>query len=149
MRLSMCLLFWLGLYLWLGAPTCVAQSVQMSLEPRAVYVGESLTMQVSLSDVDNPQRLAFRFILALILMRKKLLRYNRTEMRPATVQTDKGLTDTVEQEWWLLTPKLDLSKGPLGRWKVDESIEVLNPQLDEQRTQQVTEQLNEILNAEL
>ena len=120
-------------------------------QKKSIFVDNEVLMNLlrRLSDADNPQRLAFRFILALILMRKKLLRYDRTEMRPATVQTDDGLTDTVEQEWWLLTPKLDLAKGPLGRWNVDESIEVLNPQLDEQRTQQVTEQLNEILNAEL
>ena len=43
------------------------------------------------ADADAPDRLAFRFVLALILMRKKMVRYDRTELRialvkPATVE---------------------------------------------------------------
>lgn len=102
-----------------------------------------------LADATQPRRLAFRFVLALILMRKKMLRYDRTEQREAAVTTEDGQTQQVQQEWWIMTPKLDPSKGPLGKWHDDETIEVLNPQLGEAEITQVTEQLNEILNAEL
>ena len=52
-------------------------------------------------------------------------------------------------EYWLVTPKLDLTKGPLGKWNDDARMEMLNPQLDEAGIEQVTEQLSEILEGEL
>jgi len=82
-----------------------------------------------LTDTDQPQRLAFRFVLCLILMRKRLLRYEGTTKRT---------NDAGEQEWWLLIPKGS-----------SESVEVLNPQLDDPQIQQVTDQLSEILEADL
>ena len=56
---------------------------------------------------------------------------------------------TVLQEYWKLTPKLDLSKGPLGKWNDEQQFEVLDPKLDESRIEEVTQQLGEILEAEL
>ena len=99
-----------------------------------------------LADADQPQRIAFRFVLMLILMRKKLLRYDRTEHRPIDDGTDASQPPTAE--WWIVTPKADLSKGPLGKWS-DETIEVLDPGLDDDQIKQVTDQLGEVLNAEL
>jgi len=114
-------------------------------EPNArkkVFVDDEALMNLleRLADAQQPQRIAFRFVLALILMRKKLLRYDRTERR--------GEGDG-RQEWWVLTPKLDLSKGPMGRWDESRTIEVLDPRLDEEAIRQVTDQLSEILQAEL
>ncbi|NBB82736.1 MAG: hypothetical protein GVY28_04955 [Alphaproteobacteria bacterium] len=110
---------------------------------RKPFVDDQVLMNLlgRLEEADEPQRLAFRFVLMLILMRKKLLRYDRTERQP--------LDDGGEREWWVLTPKADLSKGPLGRWSDRQTIRVLDPQLDEAGIEQVTEQLGEILNAEL
>ena len=122
-------------------------------QKKKLFVDNDVLMNLlrRLADVKEPQRLAFRFVLALILMRKKMLRYDSTQKRSAIVPLpdDPDATQTIEQEWWLMTPKLDLTKGPFGKWNEEERIEVLDPHLDEAQIQQVTEQLNEILNAEL
>jgi len=107
-----------------------------------------------LGDSEEPQRIAFRFVLALVLMRRKMVRYDRTDLRAPAAgrggsdaeQSDPG---SKSESWWILTPKLDPSKGPLGKWKEDEQIDVFDPHLDESQIQQVTEQLSEILEAEL
>lgn len=111
-------------------------------EPNAkkkLFVDDAVLMNLlrRLADTDQPQRLAFRYVLALILMRKKLLRY------------DGVRTDEQQQSWWLLTPKLDISKGPLGKWNPEDTLLVLDPRLDESQIEQVTQQLGEILEAEL
>jgi hypothetical protein len=117
-------------------------------EPHArkkVFVDDEVLMNLleRLADADQPQRLAFRFVLTLILMRKKLLRYDRTDRRP-TARADAPL-----QDWWIVTPKADLSKGPLGRWDDTRTFQVLDPHLDEEGIRAVTDQLSEILQAEL
>ena len=111
-------------------------TVPMPNEKKKQFVDDAVLMNllVRLEDTDQPQRLAFRFVLALILMRKKLLRYEGTEKR-----ADKS---GGEQEWWRMTPKPSLGMP-------DEPIDVLNPHMDDQQIQQVTEQLGEILEAEL
>lgn len=114
---------------------------------RKLFVDDDVLMTLfrRLEAAEQAQRLAFRFVLCLILMRKKLLRYDSTLKRAAAPQPDGS---TTEEEWWLVTPKADVAKGPLGRWS-DEQLEVLNPQLDEAQVQQVTRQLGEVLEAEL
>ncbi len=112
---------------------------------KRLFVDDAVLMNLldRLADTDKPQRLAFRFVLALILMRKRLLRYDGTQKRPI-----EG-TQAEAREWWLVTPKLDLTKGPLGKWDDARQMQVLNPHLGEEQIRQVTEQLNEILEAEL
>ena len=114
-------------------------------EKKKLFVDDAVlvNMLVRLEDATEPQRLAFRFVLALILMRKKLVRYDKSETRQ--VQVDD---ETVEQDWWTFTPKLDVSKGPMGKWNEDATIEVLDPHLDETQIEQVTQQLGDILEAE-
>lgn len=99
-------------------------------QAKRLFVDDQVLMNLfdRLSQTDQPQRLAFRFVLALILMRKRLLKYEGSEKQ----QTEQDL-----QEWWLMTPK--------GH---TDPIPVLNPQLDEEQVQQVTEQLGEILEAQ-
>ena len=79
---------------------------------------------------EQPERQAFRFVLALILMRKRLLRFdgNRRQALPG------GET----QEWWTVTPRGE-----------EQALDVLNPGLDEEKIQQVAQNLSEILEAEL
>jgi hypothetical protein len=118
-------------------------------EPNAkkkMFVDDAVLMNLleRLADATEPDRLAFRYVLALILMRKKLLRYDGNDNRMA--QEDG---EPVEQTWWKLTPKLDLAKGPMGKWHPDIRLEVLDPKLDETRVEQVMQQLGEILQAEL
>lgn len=106
-----------------------------------------------LADATQPERLAFRFVLGLILMRKKMLRYDgaaRRTVNQSVTQPDGSIQmQELVQEWWTFTPKLDVSKGPLGKWNEQERLEMLNPQLDEAQIAQVHQQLNEILQAEL
>lgn len=113
---------------------------------RKMFVDDAVLMNLlrRLEDAEQPQRIAFRFVLMLILMRKKLLRYDRTDRRRVNAEAGE-----CTEEWWVLTPKLDLSKGPLGRWNEDERFEVLDPHLSDEQVMAVTEQLGEILNAEL
>lgn len=116
-------------------------------EKKKLFVDDEVLMNLlrRLADATQAQRVAFRFVLALILMRKKLVRYDKTAKR--LINNPAG--EEVEQNWWQLTAKLDLSKGPLGKWNEEETIEVLDPRLDEQQIRNVTEQLSEILQAEL
>lgn len=111
-------------------------------EKKKMFVDDAVLMNLlrRLEDTEDEQRLAFRYVLALILMRKKLLRYDGVE----TI----GSGDEAKV-YWNLTPKKDLSKGPLGKWNEDETLRVLDPQLDESRIEEVTEQLGEILEGDL
>ncbi len=78
-----------------------------------------------LTETAEPAKLNFRFVLGLILMRKRMLVYedSRTEG---------------DREWWGVRFK--------GR---EDRLEMLNPRLDEQQVMDVSRQLSEILNEEL
>jgi hypothetical protein len=118
---------------------------------RKLFVDDAVLMNLldRLADAEQPQRIAFRFVLMLILMRKKLLRYDRTDRREAVNPAAGEGAEPMTQEWWVLTPKLDLSKGPLGKWNEDVRFEVLDPHLSDEQVREVTDQLGEILHAEL
>ena len=121
-----------------------------------------------LEEETDAQRVAFRYVLALILMRKKMLRYDGCETKRVDVtrQAEEEGTEQagasednadktpprveqIEQQWWKLTPKVDVSKGPLGKWAEDETLLVLDPKLDATRITEIAEQLGEILDGEL
>lgn len=116
-------------------------------QKQKLFVDDEVLMNLlhRLADAEEPQRVAFRFVLTLILMRKKLLRYDRTERREATDADGNA----AQRDWWILTPKLDLTKGPNGKWDEQTTVEVLDPHLDEEGIRQVTDQLSQILQAEL
>jgi hypothetical protein len=81
-----------------------------------------------LAEDDRPQRIAFRFVLGLILMRKRLLKF-------------AGRTGEGEHEQWLLRPKgADADTPPLR---------VTNPHLNDDDVRELTAQLSEILQGEL
>jgi hypothetical protein len=106
-------------------------------QKRKMFVDDEVLMNLfrRLADADQPERLAFRFVLGLILMRKKLLRYDGPVRRQVGEQM---------QEWWKLSPKNANAPG-----YEPEPLELLDPHLDDQKIQQVTAQLSEILEAEL
>lgn len=83
----------------------------------------------SLEGTDEARRVAFRFVLTLLLVRKRLLVLEG--QRPAAKDQPAVL---------LVRRKAD---GPEG-----EQIEVLDPGLDEQSIVEVTEQLQAVLNTE-
>lgn len=129
-------------------------------EKKKMFVDDGVLMNLihRLADAEQPQRIAFRFVLTLIMMRKKLVRYDTTEYRDsappakseAEAQSDaQDSPEPAKEEWWILTEKVDLAKGPMGKWNESSQIQVMNPQLDDEGIAQVTDQLNEILQAEL
>ena len=70
-------------------------------------------------------------------MRKKLLRYDKSSKQ------DDGT------ELWTMTPKLDMTKGHMGKWDEKNKLAIIDPHLDEDQIQQVSDQLGQILEAEL
>lgn len=96
-----------------------------------VFVDDELLMNLfeRLAEDERPQRIAFRFVLALILMRKKLIRYQRRDGEGA-------------DEKWLFRAK-GSPPPPEG-----ELIAVTNPHLSEDDIRSITDQLGEILSGE-
>jgi len=78
-----------------------------------------------LCETAEPAKLNFRFVLGLILMRKRLIQYESTRRE-------------ADHEIWSVRFK--------GR---DEPMDLLNPRLNEQQVMEVSQQLSEILNEEL
>ena len=78
-----------------------------------------------LAETTEPAKLNFRFVLGLILMRKRMLIYETTRMDGP-------------REIWIVRFK--------GR---DDRLDLLNPKLDEQQVLEVSQQLSQILNEEL
>lgn len=77
---------------------------------------------------DRPQRVAYRWLLCLILLRKKLLRHVR-------VDREGG------QEWWLVRKRGAADDLP--------PIKVLNPQIRDEDLQELAEHLGEVMQSEL
>jgi len=102
-------------------------------EKKKLFVDDAVLLNLfrRLEDTEQEDRLAFRFVLALILMRKRVLKYASTERRD-------------DEEWWKMTYK---AVGEPA--EKTETLTVKNPHLDEERITKVTEQLGEILEAEL
>ena len=78
-----------------------------------------------LAGTEERVKINFRFVLALILMRKRILKYQQTDYRDG-------------QEFWIM-----------GQVREQTTHEVLNPRLDDAQIQEVSEQLSTILRSEL
>jgi hypothetical protein len=79
-----------------------------------------------LADTTEPAKLNFRFVLGLILMRKRLLIYETSR------------TNELGNEVWAMRFK--------GK---EDLLDMINPRLDEQQVKEVSTQLGEILNEEV
>ncbi len=77
-----------------------------------------------LENNDEPVKQHFRFVLALILLRKRLLKYDQTEHRSG-------------QEWW----KMRMPRDQSEHW-------VLNPRMNDEQIQTVSQQLSAILHGD-
>ena len=100
-------------------------------EPQAkkkVFVDDEVLCQLfeRLADTAEPAKLNFRFVLGLILMRKRLIQYESSRIVDG-------------KDIWTVKPK--------GR--PDDRLEMVNPKLDEAQVAEVSTQLGEILNSEL
>jgi len=78
-----------------------------------------------LANVSDPAKVSFRFVLGLILMRKRLIVYESTRKEG-------------DRDMWVVRMK--------GR---SELLDLVNPHLDEAQVREVSQQLNEILQQEL
>jgi hypothetical protein len=95
---------------------------------KKMFVDDSMLMNffLRLSGEAEAARVNFRFVLALVLLRKKLLAYDGSRKNSDGTET------------WNM------------RVKGEEQVqEVVNPRLDEQRIAEVSQQLGEILQGEL
>ncbi len=99
-------------------------------EKRRILVDDAVLLDLfeSLAGETRRRRIAYRFILCLILMRKKLLKY-------------VGRAGEGENERWLMLPK--------GAAADDKPIEVTNPRLTDEDVRELTDQLTEVLRGEL
>lgn len=106
-------------------------------EKKNPLVDDEVLMELfaRLADDERPQRQAFRFVLALILMRKRLLKFEKR------VTDLPGEGETREREYWLMRPKTAEPES--------EPMRVLNPHLKDDDVRELTDQLSEILQAEL
>jgi hypothetical protein len=94
---------------------------------RKIFVDDQVLCEIfeRLAETTEPAKLNFRFVLGLILMRKRMIVYEDTRM-------DDG------REIWQVRFR--------GR---DDKLDLVNPKLDEQQVMEVSQQLSEILNEEL
>ncbi len=108
---------------------------------RRLFVDDEVLVDlfVRLADETQPRRVAFRFVLALILMRKKLLRFaGRKAAAREAAGNDAAGPRAPEQ--WLMRLR--------GSAPEDPPIEVANPHLDDDDVRELTAQLGEILQSE-
>ncbi len=115
-------------------------TVQHPNQKKKVFVDDEvlLTLFKRLADDSQQQRQGFRFVLALVLMRKKLLRYEGQTTKDVEVTDAEGNKTIKTQEWWDMLPKGE-----------DKPYAVLNPQMDEAQIREVTQQLGEILEGQV
>ena len=94
---------------------------------RQIFVDDDMLMAFfeRLEREEEQEKIDFRFVLTLILMRKRMLKYDSTKNED-------------EKEIWHLRV--------VGR---NEFVDVINPHLDEERIEQLSSQLGEILHVDL
>ena len=92
-----------------------------------MFVDDSVLIDLfqRLEGRDGQEDIRLRFVLALILMRKRLLRY-------------EGMAQGVAPETWRMRPR-----------GTDEEVTVINPQLTESQIGEVSQQLSGILAEEV
>lgn len=112
-------------------------------EKKKLLVGDAAIQELMLSmdEATEAKQLAFRYVLALILLRKKLLRHDGIDRR----EQEEGPV----QDYWQFTPKLDIAKGHFGKWNEQAGFEVLDPHITEGEIAGVTEQLGQVLELDL
>jgi hypothetical protein len=96
-------------------------------EKKKLFVDDQVLCDLfeRLADVTEPAKVNFRFVLGLILMRKRLIVYETTRHDPA-------------RDVWVVRLK--------GR---DQRLDLTDPKLNEQEMTDVSQQLGQILNEEL
>lgn len=96
-------------------------------EKKKLFVDDDMLLAFfeRLADENDPEKVNFRFVLTLILMRKRILRYESSKIENGT-------------EIWSLKMR--------GR---DELQKVINPQLEEEQIEELSGQVGQILQVDL
>ena len=99
-------------------------------QKKQLFVDDQMLMAFfeRLGNETDPEKINFRFVLTLILMRKRLLKY------------DESRTDDGREIWRLRIP---------GDKSAENKVEVINPHLDEEQIEQLSSQIGEILHTDL
>jgi len=99
-------------------------------EKKRIFVDDNMLMAFfeRLENETEQEKVNFRFVLALILMRKRLLKYDATR-------------DKDDKEIWRLRIVGDKSSG--------NRVEVINPHLDEEQVSQLSSQIGQILHTDV
>jgi len=102
-------------------------------EKKKVFVDDEVLCNLfeRLAEATEPAKIHFRFVLGLILMRKRLVLYDSTRHEEAS--DGSGPRDV-----WVVRMK--------GR---EDKLDLVDPKLDEKQVMEVSQQLGEILNEEL
>lgn len=123
---------------WTGPPEgafCHFKSrVPVKEKKRRLLVDDDMLIHffVRLADAEDDAKRRFRFVLALILMRKRLLKFEQTYRK------DEG-------EWW----EMRLAREPAdGDASKDDVHRVLNPHLDDEQIETVSKELGAILHGQ-
>jgi len=107
-------------------------------EKKKVFVDDEVlcTLFERLAEATEPAKIAFRFVLGLILMRKRLVIYETTRHEPPAEGTPDG--GVARRDVWVVRMR--------GR---EDRLDLVDPKLDEKQVTEVSQQLGEILNEEL
>jgi hypothetical protein len=99
-------------------------------EKKQLFVDDNMLMAFfeRLEHETGQEKVNFRFVLALILMRKRLLKYDATR-------------DEEDKEIWRLRI--------VGNKSTDNMVEVINPHLDEEQVSQLSSQIGQILHTDV
>jgi len=99
-------------------------------QKKQLFVDDQMLMTFfeRLARETDQEKIDFRFVLTLILMRKRLLKY------------DESRTEDGKEIWRLRIP---------GDRSAEGLVEVVNPHLDEEQIEQLSSQIGEILHTDL
>ena len=99
-------------------------------QKKQLFIDDQMLMAFfeRLENETEQEKINFRFVLGLILMRKRILKYDATRIEDG-------------KEIWSLRI--------VGEKSSDRRVDVTNPQLDEEQIQQLSSQIGEILQTEL
>lgn len=126
--------------------------VQPPQQKKKLLVDDSVLADVfqRMEGKTEPQEVRFRFVLALILMRKRLLKYEGTQEAASAVPAAPvegeaaALPPARPPETWRMLPKAAEVGGGWGA-----PVHVINPHLTEQQITEVSQQLSAILAEEV
>jgi len=114
-------------------------TVPVPEQKKKLLVDDSVLVDVfsRMEEKREPQEVRFRFVLALILMRKRLLKYEGMEKNEKQ-SNDAVIQASAESEIWRMIPRGS-----------EAAVQVINPHLTEEQIAEVSQQLSAILAEEV